>query len=239
MHEAEEAEKKFKKQSKKGVEKGKGKKGNEKGKGKKGDEKGKGKKGDEKGKGKKGDEKGKGKKADEKGKGLHIQHLLDVAEVPVPTSICSLLQGVINILPSGQAPAAISQYMPTPFPVGTLTSEAGVQQGDPLGPLTIAKDNSCQDLLINACCLDDGVVAGPPSSVQHVVHLLQGLGPSLGLHLKCEHFSRGDLSLFPAEMNKSFTPNLAILGAPIGDVAFCSSFIASKSAAASILLSSL
>ena len=43
--------------------------------------------------------------------GLHIQHLLDVAEVPVPTSICSLLQGVINILASGQAPAAISQYM--------------------------------------------------------------------------------------------------------------------------------
>lgn len=128
---------------------------------------------------------------------------------------------------------------PTPFPVGTLTSEAGVQQGDPLGPLTIAKDNSCQDLLINAWCLDDGVVAGPPSSVQHVVHLLQDLGPLLGLHLKCEHFSQGDLSLFPAEMNKSFTPNLAILGAPIGDVAFCSSFIASKSAAASILLSSL
>ena len=66
LHEAEEAEKKFKKQSRKGVEKGKGKKGNEKGKGKKGDEKGKGKKGVEKGKGKKGEEKGKGKKRAEK-----------------------------------------------------------------------------------------------------------------------------------------------------------------------------
>ena len=43
--------------------------------------------------------------------GLRIQHLLDVAEVPVPTSICSLLRGVINLLTSGQAPAAISQYM--------------------------------------------------------------------------------------------------------------------------------
>ena len=54
--------------------------------------------------------------------GQRIQHLLDVAEVPVPTSICSFLQGVINILASflqgvinilasGQAPAAISQYM--------------------------------------------------------------------------------------------------------------------------------
>ena len=101
---------------------------------------------------------------------------------------------------------------------------------------------SRQDLLFNAWFLDDGVVAGPPSSVQHVVHLLQDFGPSLGLHLnppKCELFSQGDLSLFPSEMNISCTPNLTILGAPIGDVAFCSSFIASKRAAASILLSSL
>ena len=122
--------------------------------------------------------------------------------------------------------------------MGTLTLETGVQQGNPLGPfyfalvmhhlvLTIAKDDSCQDLLFNAWYLDDGVVAGPSSSVQHVVH--QDLGPSLGLHLnppKCELFSQGDLSLFPSEMNKSCTPNLTILGAPIGDVAFCSSFIA-------------
>eukprot|EP00731_Ephydatia_muelleri_P018057 Em0011g97a len=270
--------------------------------------------------------------------GLRIQHLLDVAEVPVPTSICSLLRGVINLLASGQAPAAISQYMaggslvalrkgtqdirpiavgeslrrltskclcslikedasaffqPFQFGVaspqgcekvihglrrcldnhwhdsefvclkvdmknafnlvsrqslldqctlhfplllpwttwcygqhpflwhsmGTLTSEAGVQQGDPLGPfyfalvlhhlvLSISKDESCQDLLFNAWYLDDGVVAGPSTSVQHV-------------------------------MNKSCTPNLIILGAPIGEVAFCSSFIASKRAASSTLLSSL
>ena len=40
-------------------------------------------------------------------------------------------------------------------------------------------------------------------------------------------------------MSKSCTPNLIILGAPIGEVAFCSSFIASKRAAASTLLSSL
>ena len=86
-----------------------------------------------------------------------------------------------------------------------------------------------------------GVVAGPSSSVQHVVHL-QDLGPSLGLHLnppKCELFSQGDLSLFPSDMKKSCTPNLTILGTPIGDVAFCSSCITSRRAAASVWLSSL
>ena len=60
-------------------------------------------------------------------------------------------------------------------------------------------------------------------SVQHVVCLLQDLGPSLGLHLnpsKCELFGQGDLSVFPSQMNKSCTHNLIILGAPIGDVAF-------------------
>ena len=90
--------------------------------------------------------------------------------------------------------------------MGTLTSEAGVQQRDPLGPfyfalvlhhlvLSISKGESCQDLLFNAWYLDDGVVAGPSTSVQHVVSLLQDLGPSLGLQLnpsKCKLFGQGD-----------------------------------------------
>lgn len=60
-------------------------------------------------------------------------------------------------------------------PMGTLTSEAGVQQGDPFGPsyfalvlrhhlvITIAKDENCQDLLFYTWYLDNGVVAGPSS----------------------------------------------------------------------------
>eukprot|EP00731_Ephydatia_muelleri_P023608 Em0015g1191a len=195
--------------------------------------------------------------------GLRIQHLLDVAEVPVPTSICSLLRGVINLLASGQAPAAISQYMASgslvalrkgtqgirpitvgeslrrltskclcslikedasvffqPFQFGVALPQGCEKQGDPLGPfyfalvlhhlvLSISKDESCQDLLFNAWYLDDGVVAGPSTSVQHVVCLLQDLGPSLGLHLNASFLAKGRLP------------------------------IASKRAAASILLSSL
>ena len=75
-----------------------------------------------------------------------------------------------------------------------------MQLGDPLGQfyfalvlhylvLSIAKDERCQDILFNAWYLDDGVVAGPSSSVLHVVHLLQDLGPSLGLHLNHQNVS--------------------------------------------------
>ena len=105
-------------------------------------------------------------------------------------------------------PWTVSFYGQHPFlwhPMGILPSEAGLQQGDPLGPfyfslilhhliLTIANDDKC---------------------------------------------SQGDLSMFPSQMRKSNTPHLTILGAPIGDVAFCSSFMASKREAALTLLSSL
>ncbi|KAL5478144.1 hypothetical protein EMCRGX_G025033 [Ephydatia muelleri] len=189
--------------------------------------------------------------------GLRIQHLLDVAEVPVPTSICSLLRGVINLLASGQAPAAISQYMASgslvalrkgtqdirpitvgeslrrltskclcslikedasvffqPFQFGVALPQGSRGSSRPLLVLhhlvlSISKDESCQDLLFNAWYLDDGVVAGPSTSVQHVVCLLQDLGPTLGLHLNASFLAKGRLP------------------------------IASKRAAASILLSSL
>ena len=56
-------------------------------------------------------------------------------------------------------------------PLGTLTSETGVQQGDPLGPLffvlvlhrivsSIDADDDCLDLLYLAWFLDYGVLAG-------------------------------------------------------------------------------
>ncbi|KAL5463780.1 hypothetical protein EMCRGX_G032714 [Ephydatia muelleri] len=39
--------------------------------------------------------------------GLRVQHLLDVASIPLPTPICSLLLQVVNILISGKAPLSI------------------------------------------------------------------------------------------------------------------------------------
>ena len=64
--------------------------------------------------------------------------------------------------------------------LGILTSEQGVQQGDPLGPLlyalvlqkvviSISKDSCCADLLLHRWYLDDGAIAGSAVAVSSAV----------------------------------------------------------------------
>ena len=43
--------------------------------------------------------------------GLRIQHLLDAAQFHLPTSICSSLRGVVDILASGKAPVSVSKCL--------------------------------------------------------------------------------------------------------------------------------
>eukprot|EP00731_Ephydatia_muelleri_P005262 Em0002g1438a len=146
-------------------------------------------------------------------------------------------------------------YSQHPFlwhPLGCLTSEQGVQQGDPLGPLLfslvlnilVSDISSRGDCSLNyhAWYLDDGALAGPGSSVYNILAMLQELGPPLDLHVnihKCEVFSHSSLDLFPAAIKKSHTPNLDILGSPIGDAEFCHHYIAHKQLEAQSLLSRL
>ncbi|KAL5473587.1 hypothetical protein EMCRGX_G028089 [Ephydatia muelleri] len=146
-------------------------------------------------------------------------------------------------------------YSQHPFlwhPLGCLTSEQGVQQGDPLGPLLfslvlnilVSEISSRGDCSLNyhAWYLDDGALAGPGSSVYNILAMLQELGPPLGLHVnihKCEVFSHSSLDLFPAAIKKSHTPNLDILGSPIGDAEFCHHYIAHKRLEAQSLLTRL
>ena len=98
-------------------------------------------------------------------------------------------------------------------PFGTISSEIGVQQGDPLGPLlfclvlqqvvsAIMENADCASLLFHKWYINDGVVAGLTAAIDCVLAIIQDLGPPLGLYIntaKCELFSLSDLSTFPDE----------------------------------------
>ena len=91
------------------------------------------------------------------------------------------------------------------YSMGTLSSETGVQQGDPLGPLffclvlqklvgTTATDEVSSHLLYHKWYMDDGAVAGSEKAVARVITILSELGPQLGL---CSMFLNA--SFFPRE----------------------------------------
>ena len=43
--------------------------------------------------------------------GLRVQHLLEVAEIPLQFPICSSLRDIVNLLASGKVPALVSKYL--------------------------------------------------------------------------------------------------------------------------------
>ena len=112
-------------------------------------------------------------------------------------------------------------------PMGCMSSESGVQQGDPPGPLLFAlvlqkiisavdMDVECIQMLFNAWFLDDGVLAGTKSAVLRAMHLIEELGPPFGIFInlaKCELFSRNELSsTFPVVLRY---PILRYSGPPL------------------------
>ena len=107
---------------------------------------------------------------------------------------------------------------------------------------SLEADDECAEILLQASYLDDGALAGTHPAVLHALHLVEKLGPALGLHVnlaKCELFSRRGNTSFPLEVRCSLLPNLDILGAPIGDYLHCSKIIAGKRAKSRRLLSGL
>ncbi|KAL5484071.1 hypothetical protein EMCRGX_G020510 [Ephydatia muelleri] len=165
--------------------------------------------------------------------------VLDADSVPLHSPICATLRGVVNVLASAckagaekvvhslrkcienswesEDFAVFKVDMSNAFNRGTISSQSGVQQGDPLGPVlfalvlrklvsSIKADDGCFDLSLNLWYVDDGVLAG------------------LSPNVRC--FSKSGNSHFPDTVKSSILPNLEILGSPIGDFIYCSLFFA-------------
>ena len=127
-------------------------------------------------------------------------------------------------------------------PLGCLTSELDVQQGDPLDPLlfslvlnilvsAISTRDDCAGLNFHAWYMDDGALAGPRSSVMNVLALLQELGPPLSLHVnirKCEVFSQSSLDIFPAGTKSPKIKTLKYRVLPLEMLIFATSLLATN-----------
>ena len=78
---------------------------------------------------------------------------------------------------------------------------------------SVEADDECFDLLLQAWYLDDGALAGSRPAVLQALHLIEEMGPALGLPVnlaKCELFSRKGNTSFPPDVRCSLLPNMDI-----------------------------
>ena len=123
----------------------------------------------------------------------------------------------------------------------TISSENGVQQGDPIGPLLFAlalqpllldleRGRSDQGLQLVYSYLDDLILAGNQKEVAGAFHFLKRAASQIGLEFntsKCEVISaagsNGNIQkeLFPTNVIYREDGNFELLGGPIGTEDYC------------------
>jgi hypothetical protein len=130
-----------------------------------------------------------------------------------------------------------------------IESAAGVQQGDPLGPLyfccgimSLVNEINGFDPVYNKWYMDDGGIVADVSTLLRVWDLLKSKGPALGLHLnpaKCEWSWLDPNRKEPCpiriegvseEAQVKLVPHseIQMLGVPLGSDAFVSDFVGKK-----------
>ena len=132
---------------------------------------------------------------------------------------------------------------PTNLYFGTdlISSESGVQQGDPLGPMFFAlalqplliklhEGISDSGLQLSFSYLDDLILAGDQQEVAGAFHAFKSAASQIGLEFntqKCEVIPAAgsnavlDRNLFPIDITIRDNGNFELLGGPIGSEEFC------------------
>ena len=140
-----------------------------------------------------------------------------------------------------------------------ISSESGVQQGDPLGPLLFAlalqpvlqqlrSDTTAGGLQLVFSYLDDACFAGEQHAVASAFTNFQNACRGIGLELnmsKCEVIpaagphSAVNPALFPSDIKWQTSGDFELLGGPIGGTDYCNAHTAERVAKATKLLSAL
>ena len=125
-----------------------------------------------------------------------------------------------------------------------ISSQAGVQQGDPLGPLLfclvlhvlVSKlSEESPNLALNNWYMDDGSLFGKINDVLTAWNMIKVIGPDLGLLAnleKCELISSNGNSdvfnEFEPEIIKISNGDMTILGSAVGCKQHCEDWVSSK-----------